>query len=231
MVPVTLLHPRLGRGHVYKNSQGHKFSATVTSFQDDAFYPMDVVSPNEVAIFEAFIKRGVTEDNETPDEGNSISLLDVSNCSSRLKIYVSFFIKVFQSSMGPTWVGSSAVFLALVSVPPGKSWFTSKLNCPDEEIATHYSSFILEDRILGGPIGYVAPHWTLRNHKNQKTITNYKVIENFGFGNATVPVAAVVRAVKEGNATCTLRIGDEDEFSINTDLHINVVPLLNSVRY
>ena len=64
-MPVTLLHPKLGwRESVYQNSQSHKFSATVTSFQDDVFYPMDVVSPNEVAIFEAFIKRGQTEKNE-----------------------------------------------------------------------------------------------------------------------------------------------------------------------
>ena len=81
MVTVTLLHPRLGREYVYESPQSHKFSATVTSFQDDVFSPMDVVSPNEVAIFEAFIKRGANEDNETPDEGNSISLISVSNHS------------------------------------------------------------------------------------------------------------------------------------------------------
>ena len=82
MVPVTLLHPSLGkREYVYARSQSHKFSATVTSFQDDVFYPMDVVSPNEVAIFEAFIKRADTEKNETPDEGNSISLINVNNHS------------------------------------------------------------------------------------------------------------------------------------------------------
>ena len=133
--------------------------------------------------------------------------------------------------MGPTWVGSSAVFLAIVSVPPGKSWFTSKLSCDDEDIATHHSSFILEDFILGGPIGHVAPLWNLRDHKDQRTVTDYKVIDNFGSENATVPVAAVVRAVKDGNATCTLRIGDEDDFSIVTKLDISVVPLLNSVRY
>ena len=106
--------------------------------------------------------------------------------------------------MGPTWVGSSAVFLAIVSVPPGKSWFTSKLTCNDEDVAAHQSTFILEDLILGGPIGHVAPLWKLRDHKNQKTITDYKVIENFGSENATVPVAAAVRAVKEGNSSCTL---------------------------
>ena len=133
--------------------------------------------------------------------------------------------------MGPTWVGSSAVFLAIVSVPPGKSWFTSKLTCNDEDVAAHQSTFILEDLILGGPIGHVAPLWKLRNHKNGRTLTDYKVIENFGSENATVPVAAAVRAVKEGNASCTLRIGDEDDFSIVTKLDISVVPLLNSVRY
>ena len=69
----------------------HKFSATVTTFQDDVFYPMEIISPNDVVVFEGDIKRGGFELNETPDTDNSIQILDVRNFPICFVIYISCF--------------------------------------------------------------------------------------------------------------------------------------------
>ena len=71
----------------------HKFSATVTTFQDDVFYPMEVLSPNDVVVFEGDIKRGRFEQNETPDGGSAIQIIDVRNSYSFHNCYALFYFR------------------------------------------------------------------------------------------------------------------------------------------
>ena len=132
--------------------------------------------------------------------------------------------------MGPTWVQSSAVFIALVALPPGKSLFNTKLVCEDPTTADNYATFIVEDEVVGGPIGPVFPLWEKRLYETSETSTRYKVIDNFGTDNATVPVAAVVRALKEGTTTCELKIGDPADYR-SALLNVSVTPLVNEVSY
>ena len=132
--------------------------------------------------------------------------------------------------MGPTWVQSSAVFISLVALPPGKSWFNTKLVCEDPTTADNYATFIVEDEVIGGPIGRVFPLWEKWVYETSETRTRYKVIENFGTDNATVPVAAVVRALKEGNTSCELKIGDPTDYRTAL-LNVSVTPRVNEVSY
>ena len=74
-----MLAPKKDEYDIYKAGVKHKFSATVTTFQDDVFYPMEVLSPNDVVVFEGDIKRGGLEQNETPDGGSAIQIIDVRN--------------------------------------------------------------------------------------------------------------------------------------------------------
>ena len=117
-----------------------------------------------------------------------------------------------------------------MSLPPGKSWFITRLVCEDITVADHHSTFIVEDQVLGGPIGHMGPHWKLQNYSPTRSRSGYNVIENFGAENATVPVAAVVRAVKEGNTTCLLYVGENGK-QISTELNVSVSPLVNTVSY
>ena len=57
-VPVTLLAAKNDIGQdIYPADKMHKFCASVTSYPDTLFYPINSYSYNEVAIFEADIKR------------------------------------------------------------------------------------------------------------------------------------------------------------------------------
>ena len=132
--------------------------------------------------------------------------------------------------MGPIWVQSSAVFIAWVALPPGKSWFNTKMVCEDPTTADNYATFIVEDEVIGGPIGRVFPLWEKWVYETSETRTTYKVIENFGTDNATVPVAAVVRALKEGNTSCELKIGDPTDYRTAL-LNVSVTPRVNEVSY
>ena len=38
--------------------RNEKFSVIVTSYQDDTFYPMEILSTNEMVAFQADVKRG-----------------------------------------------------------------------------------------------------------------------------------------------------------------------------
>jgi hypothetical protein len=105
-----------------------------------------------------------------------------------------------------------------------------KLACEDPTTAENYATLILEDEVIGGPIGRVFPLWQTRLYETSETSTRYKVIENFGTDNATVPVAAVVRALKEGTTTCELKIGDPADFQTAL-LNVSVTPRVNEVSY
>ena len=79
---MTLLGPYSKNDEmIYQKGKIHKFSATVTTFQDDLFYPMEVLSPNDVVVFEGDIKRGDKELNKTPDGDSAIQIIDVRNCA------------------------------------------------------------------------------------------------------------------------------------------------------
>ena len=57
-VPITLLAAKNDIGQdVYPTGKMHKFAASVTSYPDITFYPINAYSYNEVAIFEGDIKR------------------------------------------------------------------------------------------------------------------------------------------------------------------------------
>ena len=57
-VPITLLAAKNDIGQdVYPTDKMHKFAASVTSYPDVTFYPINAYSYNEVAIFEGDIKR------------------------------------------------------------------------------------------------------------------------------------------------------------------------------
>ena len=57
-VPITLIDAKNDIGQdVYPTDKMHKFSASVTSYPDTTFYPINAYSYNEVAIFEGDIKR------------------------------------------------------------------------------------------------------------------------------------------------------------------------------
>ena len=90
---MTLLNPKKDDYLIYEIGVKHKFSATVTTFQDDVFYPMEVLSPNDVVVFEGDIKRGRFEQNETPDGGSAIQIIDVRNSYSFHNCYALFYFR------------------------------------------------------------------------------------------------------------------------------------------
>ena len=51
---------------------------------------MEVLSPNDVVVFEGDIKRGGLEQNETPDGGSAIQIIDVRNSFSFQNCYALF---------------------------------------------------------------------------------------------------------------------------------------------
>ena len=84
---------------------------------------------------------------------------------------------------------------------------------------------------MGGPIGHVFPLWQRHEIQNNQIKTNYKVIENFGKSDAIVPVAAVIKGVKEGNTSCEMNIWNPDtaQNMVETTLDVSVVPLVDQV--
>ena len=55
---MTMLNEKDDGGQsIQKKGIKHKFSVTVTSFQDDVFYPMEVISPSDIVVIEADVKR------------------------------------------------------------------------------------------------------------------------------------------------------------------------------
>ena len=57
-VPITLIAAKNDIGlDIYPTDKMHKFSASVISYPDTLFYPINAYSYNEVAIFEGDIKR------------------------------------------------------------------------------------------------------------------------------------------------------------------------------
>ena len=63
-IPITLVAAKKDGFYLYKKNTEHKFSVTVTTFQDDVFYPMEVISPNDVVVYEGDVNRGQFELNE-----------------------------------------------------------------------------------------------------------------------------------------------------------------------
>ena len=198
---------------MYSAGTVHKFLASVVTFQDDVFYPMEIVSPNDGVFFEAWVQRDTMELNETPDADNEIEIIDVRVSFHMLYYYFNQNFQTFQQSIGPSWVKSSSVFITLISLPPGKSWLNTELSCANTEILDNYAVFIYEQQIVGGPVGGIPEGvWENRIYEKEKTTTAYKVIENFGANEAVVPVASVIRALKEGNTSCELKVGDPNNF-------------------
>ena len=65
-VPITLIDAKNDIGQdVYPTDKMHKFAASVTSYPDTTFYPLNAYSYNEVAIFEGDIKRVAGEHQTT----------------------------------------------------------------------------------------------------------------------------------------------------------------------
>ena len=123
----------------------------------------------------------------------------------------------------------SAVFVTMVSAPTGKFWMNIDLICADTNIADNYATLIKEENIVGGPVGGIPPFWEKRIYEQDKVSTNYKVIQNFGSTDAIVPVVSVIRALKEGNTSCELRVGDSDKYRTVT-LNISAVNPTNEVK-
>ena len=55
---------------------------------------------------------------------------------------------VFLRSVGPAWVGSAAVFIALVVVPPGRAWLSTRLECGDPTSGRPVAAAILENEVF-----------------------------------------------------------------------------------
>ena len=125
---------------------------------------------------------------------------------------------------------SSAVFVTMVSVPTGKFWMDIDLICADTNIADNYATLIKEGDIVGGTVGGIPPFWEKRIYEQEKVSTKYKVIQNFGSTDAIVPVVSVIRALKEGNTSCELRVGDSDKYRTVT-LNFSAVNPISEVKF
>jgi hypothetical protein len=68
---------------IYSNSPPnteHRFSVIVTSFQDDDFYPMDIISYNEMVSFEGTVIRSGMKSQVSGDKtavAKQVDLLDI----------------------------------------------------------------------------------------------------------------------------------------------------------
>ena len=80
---------------MYSAGTVHKILASVVTFQDDVFYPVEIVSPNDGVFFEAWVQRDTMELNETPDADNEIEIIDVR---VPFICFITISIKIFRPS-------------------------------------------------------------------------------------------------------------------------------------
>ena len=71
------MNPLYEGNKIYADGRIHKFMVTVTTFQDDLFHPMEILSPDDTVIFEGFIQRIGIDERDKSD--TSIQVLNVSH--------------------------------------------------------------------------------------------------------------------------------------------------------
>ena len=133
----------------------------------------------------------------------------------------------FQATLSNLWVGSSLVWVSVVSIPASRSVsFDLRLNCDDTDIAQPLLSLIDEERSTGGAIGPVVPFWSVIEADDDGQGPSYGMITNGGTQEAFVTIGSSVRGEGAGNTSCTLRIGQEKQtFSVNFEPLVDLVTL------
>ena len=77
---------------IYPAGAVHKIFASVTTFQDPYFYPMQLNSPGNLVAFDGAIKRGAVAANNSPEK--SVQLLDVCIGKDRPQLQLLSFLDV-----------------------------------------------------------------------------------------------------------------------------------------
>ena len=123
------------------------------------------------------------------------------------------------------WVGSSLVYVSVVSIPASQSVdFNVRLNCDDTNVGEPLVSLIDEERSSGGAVGPVVPFWSVIEGDDDGVGPSYGVLTNGGTQEAFVIVGSSVVGVGAGNTSCTIKIGQQEQtFAVKFDPLVDLV--------
>jgi hypothetical protein len=209
MVPVTMEAPHDNGIVLYLDGTVHKVGLVVTSHQDNDFYPMERLSPEEMISFQVDVKREGFNDNKLPGD-------KVPTATGVITLAVTAVYMPHQATLvtlGPIWVKSTATFHVSVALPPGVTSMNMEVKCPNPSAAFHLPATILEDE--SGWLSRIYPvtkdigYTTDKRYKfgEESTETFYEDITNsHPSDSVNITVVVGILALASGNHSCSLNL-------------------------